>query len=292
MTESGRRRNPLRPRTVSGTPPGSPPGPPPAPPPAESDDVRPADAGEQEPVGWFREETDGGAAGPAGVAAGAGSAGTEPAIAQPDGDEPVGEAPVADDSDAGQDAAVDATMAAGWSEEAELVEVSPGTEAVTAATVPVAAGAPPAAGVEASPRRGSAARRLRTLVVAVLVVALTAVLGFAAGTLLPSLLPGPGIAVTPTDEPTEAPTLAPTVEPTDAPTLAPTLAPTEAPTPEPTATPAATPKPTIHVVRAGETLTAIAATYGVSVKAIQDLNGIENANRIFPGQKLKIPPKS
>ena len=291
MTESGRRRNPLRPRTVSGPPTGSPPDQPPGA--AQSDGSVPVDAGEQEPVGWFREETGGGAAGPtAGVAAAAASAGTEPATTQLDGDEPIEAAPAAGDPGAGQDSAVDATMAAGWSEEAELIELPPGTEAIAAAAVPVAVGAAPAAGVEAPPRRSSAAGRLRTLVVAVLVVALTAVLGFAAGTLLPSLVPGPGIAVTPTDEPTEAPTLAPTIEPTEAPTLAPTIEPTEEPTPEPTATPAATPKPTVHVVKAGETLTAIAAKYGVSVKAIQDLNGIENANRIFPGQKLKIPPRS
>ena len=48
----------------------------------------------------------------------------------------------------------------------------------------------------------------------------------------------------------------------------------------------------IHVVKSGENLTMIAARYGVTVKAIQELNGITNPNKIFPGQKLKIPPKS
>ncbi|MCU0482791.1 MAG: LysM peptidoglycan-binding domain-containing protein [Chloroflexi bacterium] len=46
------------------------------------------------------------------------------------------------------------------------------------------------------------------------------------------------------------------------------------------------------MVKAGENLTVIAAKYGVTVKAIQDLNGITTPDRIFAGQKLKIPPKS
>jgi len=46
----------------------------------------------------------------------------------------------------------------------------------------------------------------------------------------------------------------------------------------------------IHVVRRGENLTAIAQRYGTSVRAIQAANGLRNASRIYPGQKLTIHP--
>ncbi|MCS7038137.1 MAG: LysM peptidoglycan-binding domain-containing protein [Anaerolineae bacterium] len=45
----------------------------------------------------------------------------------------------------------------------------------------------------------------------------------------------------------------------------------------------------IHVVRRGETLSAIARHYGVRVADIVRANGIRNPNRIFPGQRLCIP---
>jgi len=45
----------------------------------------------------------------------------------------------------------------------------------------------------------------------------------------------------------------------------------------------------VHVVRRGETLTAIAARYGTTPQAIVRLNGLANANRIYAGQRLKIP---
>jgi LysM repeat protein len=45
----------------------------------------------------------------------------------------------------------------------------------------------------------------------------------------------------------------------------------------------------IHVVRRGETLTIIAARYGVSVWRLASINGIRNINRIYVGQRLKIP---
>ena len=48
---------------------------------------------------------------------------------------------------------------------------------------------------------------------------------------------------------------------------------------------------TVHVVRAGETLTEIADTYGVTAEEILQLNGIENADTIIVGQRLRIPLK-
>ena len=44
-----------------------------------------------------------------------------------------------------------------------------------------------------------------------------------------------------------------------------------------------------HTVRAGETLTTIAARYGVSVQALMEKNQITDANSIREGQKLAIP---
>ena len=66
-------------------------------------------------------------------------------------------------------------------------------------------------------------------------------------------------------------------------------------TPVPTATPkptaAPTPKPTqvTYIVKAGDQLARIAARYGVTVKAIQEANGIKDPNLIKVGQKLIIP---
>ena len=68
--------------------------------------------------------------------------------------------------------------------------------------------------------------------------------------------------------------------------LAPTLPPTETPLPA-TLTP--TPEPTYHTVQAGESLSAIATIYGVSMQEIMDANGLLNENFIQAGQELLIP---
>lgn len=47
---------------------------------------------------------------------------------------------------------------------------------------------------------------------------------------------------------------------------------------------------TIHLVRAGETLPAIAARYHISVAALQSANRLSGITRLRPGQKLVIPP--
>ncbi len=46
---------------------------------------------------------------------------------------------------------------------------------------------------------------------------------------------------------------------------------------------------TVHVVQWGETLSIIAARYGVTVNAIVSANGISNPNYIYAGQSLVIP---
>src|SRR5690606_26467823 len=49
---------------------------------------------------------------------------------------------------------------------------------------------------------------------------------------------------------------------------------------------------TVYTVKAGDTLSEIAAKYGTTSKKLQDLNGIKNANLIYAGQKLKVPTRA
>lgn len=51
-------------------------------------------------------------------------------------------------------------------------------------------------------------------------------------------------------------------------------------------------KPVTYKVEKGDTLTAIARKYKTTVKALQNENGIKNANLIYAGQVLKIPVKT
>jgi LysM repeat protein len=50
--------------------------------------------------------------------------------------------------------------------------------------------------------------------------------------------------------------------------------------------------PGYHVVRPGETLFSIGRLYGVSPWAIASANHLANANKIYIGQCLYIPPRS
>jgi lysozyme len=45
-----------------------------------------------------------------------------------------------------------------------------------------------------------------------------------------------------------------------------------------------------HTVAQGESLLAIASRYGVTLDELAAANGITNANRVFVGQVLTIPP--
>jgi LysM repeat protein len=64
------------------------------------------------------------------------------------------------------------------------------------------------------------------------------------------------------------------------------------PTEEATPTPEASPTYLIHVVQKGEFLQSIAQRYGVTWQEIAALNNISDPSKIYPGQKLKIPPRS
>lgn len=55
------------------------------------------------------------------------------------------------------------------------------------------------------------------------------------------------------------------------------------------ATPTPSPTPIVYIVQEGDTLVGIAARYGVSVEALQRVNGIANPLFLRPGQQLVIP---
>lgn len=67
---------------------------------------------------------------------------------------------------------------------------------------------------------------------------------------------------------------------------APAPAPKPKPAPKPVVKPA--PKPGTYVVKAGDTLSGIAAAHGTSWQELQRINGLANANLIYPGQILKL----
>ena len=109
----------------------------------------------------------------------------------------------------------------------------------------------------------------------------------------------PVLVATPTEDtstpmfvPTPTPAI-PTAVPTATSTPAPTLTPTPAPTPTPEVVPTPSPAPGIartHTVAPGETLSSIAAEYGVTVQQIVDLNHIQNPDQVNYGTVLQIPP--
>jgi LysM repeat protein len=116
-----------------------------------------------------------------------------------------------------------------------------------------------------------------------------AISGLSGGTTPVNATPGPtGLAPGPTA------TSSPTPEPT--PSRAPDATSTTAPSTAPTSTPAATQAPTAtfrtYKVKSGDSLSAIAAEYGTTARAIADLNGISVSSTLHIGQVLKIPNPS
>lgn len=85
--------------------------------------------------------------------------------------------------------------------------------------------------------------------------------------------PAPTTAATPAETPIMTASPAPTTAPT--PTAAPTAAPTRA--------------FRTYRVQPGDTLSAIASRFGVSIQSIVNLNNISNPNQLSVGQVLKIP---
>ena len=147
-------------------------------------------------------------------------------------------------------------------------------------------------------------RRDRRRVVAVVVVAGVVLAGAAyagglaiadrarqggAGAAGPTLAAGsPSTAPVASPTPTPSPTPVPAT-PTPSAMPSATPSPTPVPSAEPTRTPKPVPTPLVHVVTRGETLTGIAAQYGVTVAAIRKANGIKDPNLIHVGDHLVIP---
>jgi LysM repeat protein len=109
----------------------------------------------------------------------------------------------------------------------------------------------------------------------------------------PNLTPGQ-VGVTASASPSASATPVVTPVPTPAATAAPspTLVPTEAePTTAPEISPVAPPSdsPQTYQVRSGDTLGGIAREFGTTVKALMELNGIEDARRLRVGQVLQLP---
>lgn len=48
------------------------------------------------------------------------------------------------------------------------------------------------------------------------------------------------------------------------------------------------PQPVYYTVRKGDTLSKIAASYSTTWQKLQQLNGIPNANKIYPGQRVRV----
>jgi LysM repeat protein len=60
-------------------------------------------------------------------------------------------------------------------------------------------------------------------------------------------------------------------------------------TPAPTHTPTITPTPIIYVIKSGDSLLRIAQQFGVTVRALQDVNGITDPRLLRIGQELMVP---
>ena len=128
------------------------------------------------------------------------------------------------------------------------------------------------------------------LAAAVIVAVLLVIAQLGAGSATPApgagdASPSPSVAAAPSDRSTSSSTPVPTETASAAPspTAGPSAAATERPRPSPTR------EARIHVVRRGDTLTSIAARYGVTVAAIRRANEIADPNLIVVGRKLVIP---
>lgn len=91
-----------------------------------------------------------------------------------------------------------------------------------------------------------------------------------------------GAQATKTPKPTPSPTPIGTPKPTPTVEPSPTLVPT-GPSPTPSASLAT------YKIKSGDTLSAIAARFGTTVKAIVKLNGIKDPAKIHVGQVIKLP---
>ncbi len=148
--------------------------------------------------------------------------------------------------------------------------------------------------------RPSGRRSVNTIVIVILAVA-AAIAGIAIGWRLAGTLntgavvsggsPAAGASAAPASASTAPPSPAPSLTPSPSPSLPPSPTPTPTLLRSPSRPPSATPALLTHQIKRGETLTIIAARYGVTVAALQKANGITDPNLIFVGQILVIPAR-
>ena len=100
---------------------------------------------------------------------------------------------------------------------------------------------------------------------------------------------GAGVAAVAPSQSPQASIVAAAPSPTPAPSVTPV--PSAAPSLAPSAEPSPTPEPRTYKVKRGDTLSAIAARFGTTVKAIVALNEIDNPSRIAIGSVLELPPE-
>lgn len=102
---------------------------------------------------------------------------------------------------------------------------------------------------------------------------------------------GPGLVAAGSPTPTATVSTPPaTPRPTPSPSASPSASPAASPTqPPPTSTPTASTSGRTYTVKAGDTLSGIAARFGTTVRELVALNGIENPSRIRIGLELKLP---
>jgi LysM repeat protein len=142
---------------------------------------------------------------------------------------------------------------------------------------------------EVQPVRGRRSRRDAAWLAAAIVLLLgAAVAGLLTAYLVATMraAPPPDAAFLPTPTPVATPSAAPSAGATA--TVAPTATP--APTPSgPTPQPTPSPTPFEYVVKPGDSITRIAARFGVTPESIIELNELRNPNLIVPDQVLLIP---
>jgi LysM repeat protein len=127
--------------------------------------------------------------------------------------------------------------------------------------------------------------RRRVLLLLVLLAAAVLIGAIVSGTM-------GAIATAPATPPTAdglAASPSPSAAPSPSSAPAPSPSPTALPSPSPTSTSSPGPIQTIYVVKPGDSLSSIAAKYGVTPQAIQQANKIKDPNVIQVGQKLIIP---
>lgn len=103
--------------------------------------------------------------------------------------------------------------------------------------------------------------------------------------------PTPTVTATATPTASPTPTATPTKTPKPKPTKTPTATPTGTgtPTATPTKTPQATPTPQVYTVQPGDSLSSIAAAFGITTEELAAANGLAVTDVLFVGQQLTIP---